>query len=250
MLKYHRQHFRFQDLGANNIDRLQLEMIPPDSSVLEIGCATGPMAEYLEKEKHCRVTGVELDAKQAAVAASRCTRVITGGIDDPATRFQLDRLVAESGRFDLIFMSQVVEHLAEPEDSLRKLHDWLLPDGALVISTCNVAHWKSRLRLLRGIWKYEEYGVFDRGHLRFFTPASFTELIAACDFRIIADGYSFEDICPCKLLFDKRLLAPSDLLRLIPLVGNSLRQRYVRRLRNLISTQFVFKAVRSLNDVA
>lgn len=246
MLKYHRQQFCLDELGANNIDRLQVAMIPPGSTVLEIGCATGAMAEYLEKEKNCLVTGVEPDAEQAALAAKRCSHVIAGAIDYPSTRLQIDNIVKKMGPFGIVFMSQVIEHLADPKNSLQQLRDWLAPEGALVISTCNVAHWKSRLRLLRGIWKYEEYGIFDQGHLRFFTPESFEELLVSCDFHVIDEGYSFEDICPFKLVFDKRLLAPSDLLRLVPFVGTTLRQNYVHRMRNLIATQFVFKAIRNI----
>lgn len=243
-MKYHRERLDFAALGENNIDRIQLAMIPPDSRMLEIGCGTGHLAEYLVREKGCSVLGVELDPEQAAVASKRGFPVLAGSITDPALQERLDGYVADSGPFAVVFMSQVIEHVAEPEDLLRKIRTWLAPDGMLVISTCNIAHWKYRLRLLRGRWEYEEYGILDRGHLRFFTMRSFADLLESCDYEIIDSGFSFQDICPCKLLFGFRLLAPTDILRCIPFVGGSLRRGYAQLARNLIATQFVYKARR------
>lgn len=246
MLKYHIHSDVFDPrlLGENHIDRIQIEMIPDATRVLEIGCASGYMSGYLQRVKGCRVTGVESDPEAAAVARGRCEEMVTGSVDDESVRRQVDAQVVARGAFDVIFCSQMIEHVAEPERLLRQFHRWLSPTGRLVISTCNIAHWRCRLRLLAGRWEYEDYGIFDRGHLRFFTVHSFIALLDACGFSVEEGGYSYEDICPFKLLFNTRLLAPTDLLRLIPVVGRPLRGRYIRRMRNLIATQFAFKARR------
>ena len=60
--------------------------------------------------------------------------------------------------------------------------------------------------------------------------------------NILGSGFSFEDFCPFKMLFDYRLLAPSDILRCIPFIGQGLRKKYIHLMRNLIATQFVYKA--------
>lgn len=242
MPKYHHEDFAFENLGANNIDRLQLEMIPKGSRLLEIGCATGYMSEYLTKKKGCQVTGVELSPEQATMAKNKCHAVINGAIDGCLVQNRIDDLVAHDGRFDVIFMSQVIEHLADPDAILVKIHDWIKLDGILVISTCNIAHWHARLRLLTGKWDYEEYGLFDRSHLRFFTLKSFEDMLNKCGFIKDEISFTFEDFCPFKLFFNKRLLAPSDILRCLPLIGNSLRQKYLKLCRNLVATQFVYKA--------
>lgn len=242
MLKYHNEHFAIEKLGTNNIDRLQIEMIPTGSCVLEIGCATGYMSEYLTKNKGCQVTGVEIDPEQIKMAEEKCHKFIGGSIDSPAVQERIDDLVATDGRFDVIFMSQVIEHLAEPETILTKIHDWVEPDGIIVISSCNIAHWRARLRLLIGKWEYEDYGLFDRSHLRFFTIKSFENMLTKCGFTKEELSFTFEDFCIFKLLFDKRLLAPSDILRCLPFIGNILRRKYLNLFRNLVATQFVYKA--------
>jgi hypothetical protein len=44
---------------------------------------------------------------------------------------------------------------------------------------------RSRLRLLRGVWQYEESGVFDNGHLRFFTYDSLRDFLSSCGVEIV-----------------------------------------------------------------
>lgn len=241
-IRYHIDNFDVSRLNQNNIDRIQFAMLPARSTVLEIGCATGYMSEYLEQKMACVVTGIELNPAQAAMARSRCSHLIEGDAAEPVTQARVDDHVAIKGKFDIVFMSQVIEHVAYPDQLLVKVRDWLAPDGALVVSTCNVAHWKLRLDHLAGRWEYADYGIMDKTHLRFFTTHSFRRLLKTCGYRIVDEGYSFEDFCPFRLLFDKRILAPSDLLRLIPFVGQKLREKYIYFSRNFIATQFAYKA--------
>lgn len=242
-LKYHNEDFDVRRLNENNIDRIQFAMLPENGAVLEIGCATGFMSAYMQQQMGCTVTGVELNPAQAAAARQHCRYLIAGSITAPDVQARLDAHVAEKGRFDVVFMSQVIEHIADPAELLTRLRDWIMPGGSLVVSTCNVAHWRNRLNLMRGRWEYTDYGILDKTHLRFFTVNSFRRLLNECGFNIVDEGYSFEDFCPFRLLIDKRVLAPSDLLRLIPIVGMRLRKRYIYRFRNLIATQFAFKAI-------
>ncbi|MBA3005041.1 MAG: class I SAM-dependent methyltransferase [Proteobacteria bacterium] len=242
MIKYHQDRIDFASLHQNNIDRIQLEMIPVKSHVLEIGCATGYMTEYLSRDKQCHVLGIEPVQEQAELARKRGLEVITGLIDSRETQEQLIAHTKEHGLFETIFMSQVIEHIADPATTLRALKNLLTPDGYLVISTCSIVHWKCRLQILFGKWEYEDYGIFDRTHLRFFTIKSFRQLLEESGYTVVDFGYTFEDICPFKILFDTRILAPSDLLRLIPFIGIRLRRVYTDLFKNFLATQFVYKA--------
>ncbi len=242
MIKYHQDHIDFDSLHQNNIDRIQLAMVPAKSHVLEIGCATGYMTEYLARDKQCRVLGIEPVQEQAELARQRGLEVITGLIDAPDILGLLLAYTQKHGLFDAIFMSQVIEHIADPATTLRALKGLLNPGGHLIISTCSIVHWKCRLQILLGRWEYEDYGIFDRTHLRFFTIKSFRQLLEESGYTVVDFGYTFEDICPFKILFDTRILAPSDLLRLIPFIGMRLRRAYTDLFKNFLATQFVYKA--------
>jgi 2-polyprenyl-3-methyl-5-hydroxy-6-metoxy-1,4-benzoquinol methylase len=243
VLKYDYRNFEIARLPENNIDRIQIAMIESGKRVLEIGCATGYMSQYLKEAQGCSVVGVELDPDLATEAALRCDHVILGGIDTLRVTREVDALVAKTGKFDVVFMSQVIEHIAEPLPVLSACTRWMSTGAALVISTCNIAHWTARLRLLRGKWDYDSYGIFDAGHLRFFTPLSMRRLLARAGFVVTQEGYAVSDV---HLGSDRSFFArltPSAFLRRLPF-GLALSGWYTTCLRNLITYQFAYKAVR------
>jgi len=245
MTKYHVETFDPERLSENDIDRIQLAMIPAGARVLEIGCATGYMSDYLRRSKGCFVAGVEKSQAEYLKAADRCDVLFKGGIDDSTVQEELDGFVADTSPFDVVFMSQVVEHLSYPTPVLEKAREWLNDSGLLVISTVNVAHWKSRLRLLAGKWEYEEYGLFDSTHLRFFTPHSLRRELERAGYTVVDEKYSLDDITPFPSIPRINLLTPGNFLRVIPFVGKRLRRWYGTSLKNLVGFQFVYACIKA-----
>jgi hypothetical protein len=124
--------------------------------------------------------GVELDPEMAAQAERFCERVIVGDLDT------LD-LEAELGeeRFDVIVAADVLEHLRDPPATLRALRPFLKPEGWFVVSLPNVAHASVRLALLEGRFDYQDLGLLDRTHLRFFTHESIARLFDEADLAMV-----------------------------------------------------------------
>jgi hypothetical protein len=61
----------------------------------------------------------------------------------------------------------------------------------------NFAHWYPRLRVVTGRFDYDQRGLLDRGHVRFFTRRSFEHLVAECGLRIVRRsvvGTPIEDV--------------------------------------------------------
>jgi 2-polyprenyl-3-methyl-5-hydroxy-6-metoxy-1,4-benzoquinol methylase len=166
-----RYDFEGIDLDSDSVHADVVKLVDKGSRVLELGPAGGYMSRAFV-ERGCSVIGIELDAEMALKAEAFCERVIVGDLD------QLD-LDAELGddRFDAIVAADVLEHLRDPLRALERLHDFLRPDGCFVISFPNVAHGSVRLALLSGHFDYQEIGLLDSTHLRFFTRQSFEELL-------------------------------------------------------------------------
>jgi len=61
----------------------------------------------------------------------------------------------------------------------------LATGGSVIVSLPNVLTASARLRLLAGIWRYEDVGIFDRTHLRFFSVATARELVHDAGLRIV-----------------------------------------------------------------
>ncbi len=189
MPKYHMTFFDPRATRPDSIDVLSSSMIGQGKRILEFGCATGYMAEYLQTQRGCTVLGVEYDAQAAAMAEQRGVRMIVGDAESEETATAIAEDVAKSGCFDVILASAVLEHLRDPQSILIRMRPFLAPDGYLVATLPNIAHWIMRRELLRGQFRYEPYGILDETHLRFFTIQTARELFWNSGYRVANIAY-------------------------------------------------------------
>jgi 2-polyprenyl-3-methyl-5-hydroxy-6-metoxy-1,4-benzoquinol methylase len=131
--------------------------------VLDIGCATGRLGATIKKLRDAVVVGVETDAAFAKEAESNLDRVILDRAENAAS-------VLRGERFDAIVCADVLEHLEDPQGTLRSLRPLLGTPGVVVVSLPNVRFYDTFVQLgLRGTWPRRERGIHDRTHLRWFT---------------------------------------------------------------------------------
>ncbi|MBN9692871.1 MAG: class I SAM-dependent methyltransferase [Verrucomicrobia bacterium] len=162
--------------GAARRDFIDMLPLNPTASLLEIGCGNGATAAYALKTRKCgAAVGVELCSGPASEAASVLGRVLVGD----AETMVLD--LPES-HFDILIMSEVLEHLRNPESFLQRIVPFLKP-GAIVISgSPNVCYWSVIWMQIRGRWDYAGSGIMDFTHLRWFTARTYAELFSRCGF--------------------------------------------------------------------
>ena len=154
----------------------QLNFIGINKKVLEFGCSTGYISKIL-KEKGCAITGIEIDEEASKKAAAYCERVIIGDIETIDYNKQLG-----NEKFDVALFGDILEHLKYPKTILLKVKDFLKEKGYIVISIPNVAHWSVRLDLTCGKFDYQDSGILDDTHLRFFTKSSIINLLESCGY--------------------------------------------------------------------
>jgi 2-polyprenyl-3-methyl-5-hydroxy-6-metoxy-1,4-benzoquinol methylase len=142
--------------------------------VLEVGCGSGSTLGWLRSENRTAYTvGVEISEAAAQVARSNADEV-----------FCFDFESAESPlgdqTFELILCLDVLEHMFDPWRAIDRLvSKHLAPGGTLVASLPNVRHYSLVLPLLfGGRWEYQEAGLLDRTHLRFFTKNTAISLLS------------------------------------------------------------------------
>jgi SAM-dependent methyltransferase len=152
-------------------------LMPSNCRVLDVGCGTGSVTLIANRGKGNDVRAIEPDPTRAVVAQTRGIAAQCGFLDED--------FLASGPRYDVIMSSDVIEHLADPSDMLRLMHDGLEPDGLLLISVPNVAHWSVRIRLLFGNFDYAPVGIRDGTHLRWFTQKTIRALVVSCGFEVI-----------------------------------------------------------------
>lgn len=148
-----------------------------DLKVLDIGCASGYIANELVK-KGCYVVGIEIDEEMANSAKKFCNNVIIADVES------LEELPYAEKFFDVIIFSDILEHLKRPDLVLLSIKKYLNADGVVIASIPNIARFEYRIKLLRGKFEYEDSGIMNRGHLRFFTLETIKKLFESSGYEI------------------------------------------------------------------
>jgi 2-polyprenyl-3-methyl-5-hydroxy-6-metoxy-1,4-benzoquinol methylase len=164
--------------GLSVTQRCILAQVPAGKSVLELGPASGYMTRELA-QRGCVVDAIELNPLDAEKAAVYCRKLVVGSAEDPRAFAEL------MGPYGIVLLADVLEHLRSPYDTLRLAAERLEPDGEVVVSLPNVAHWKVRLDLLQGRFEYRDDGVLDRTHLRFYTRKTAEDLFREAGLELV-----------------------------------------------------------------
>lgn len=98
--------------------------------VMEIGCAEGGVLKAFV-EQGCHGTGVELQPKRYELAMELLKKEREEGKVKLVNKdiYEVDIEKELNGQFDLIVLKDVIEHIHDQDKILRKLRDFLLPEG-------------------------------------------------------------------------------------------------------------------------
>ena len=172
------QEIAAEALPANSSLTMMVEMTGAGKRVLDVGCASGYLAEALNA-RGCVVTGIDVNPTALEIARKHCAETFAADLDVTP----LSRVLGER-RFDVIVFGDVLEHVRNPLEILESARAHLGGSGYIVVSIPNVGHGAVRLALLSGRFEYQELGLLDETHLRFFTRKTIDELLLYAGFSI------------------------------------------------------------------
>ena len=193
------------DVDSDSTHARVVRLVGTDRKVLELGPGPGHMTAVLS-DRGCTVVGIELDAEAAVTAGQFSERVIVGDLDELDLASEL-----ADARFDVIVAADVLEHLKDPLKALERLRSFLAPGGFFVISLPNVAHGSVRLALLAGHFPYQNVGLLDRTHLRFFTRESIDEMLDQAELGVAEIFRQPLDVEASEVPFDASAVPPGVL---------------------------------------
>ncbi len=144
------------------------KLIQSNTQVLDVGCYDGIIGRLI-RNKGCTVFGIDKDKEAARRCRGAYKRVFTLDLEASVPKIK--------ERFDYIVFADVLEHLRNPDAVLALFSKFLKKGGRIIVSLPNVANIYMRLNLLFGRFGYQDKGILDRTHLRFFTLKSATQLL-------------------------------------------------------------------------
>lgn len=154
--------------------------------VLEVGCGMGGSASLIRTLfPNSEYFGVEY-SKEAGAYAKAFGDVTIGD----AEKIYYEDIYPDEC-FDYVIFGDVLEHLHEPAEVLRKIYPCIKNDGHIIVSMPNVKHWSVMLPLLReDRFTYEDAGILDRTHLKMYTGTEINRLITESGFSVEKEMYT------------------------------------------------------------
>lgn len=165
-------------------DNIRIEMLkylPSQAKIiLDIGCGNGAFADIIKKDNNAEVWGVEFMEEYALEAKTKLDKVFVGPVED-----FLDDL--PDHYFDAIYCNDVLEHLVDPYMVLDKLKHKLSENGVVISSIPNIRFFKAFFMLFfNKEWKYQDHGVMDKTHMRFFTKKSIYRMYNDLGYKVLS----------------------------------------------------------------
>lgn len=166
---------------------------------LDVGCGLGFLMDVAFDHGY-RVQGIEFNPYAVQAIKARYTfPVICGDIHD----VELDR------RFEVISLFDVIEHLDDPFEDLKRLRRIVADDGLLLVQTMDSESLPSRI-----IGKRLEDFRRTREHLYFFSRESITKVLDAAGWEVVdiaSAGHTFQ----LSMLLDRLALYAPRLIKVI-----------------------------------
>lgn len=149
-------------------------LIPPDSSILEIGCSTGDLLAALNPK---RGVGIDISPKTIEIAKSKFPRLQfdVGDIEN----LQL------SEKFDYVLLVETIGHVDDIQSAIKELHKVCKPETRLIIIYYNYL-WEPALKVA------EFFRLRMKHLLEHWLPIEdISNLLDLNDFEVIKKGYRF-----------------------------------------------------------
>jgi len=159
-------------------DRI-VELIPPDASVLDLGCGPGGLLARLRRRGQPRLLGVELDEQAILDCVRKGFDVIHADLNDGLDQFR-------DKQFDVIVLSRTLQAVRD----VQRVLDSILRVGRLcIVSFPNFAYYKLRRMLAEqgrapeaaGVLRYKWYNT---PNIRFLSLADFEDYCQQHDVKI------------------------------------------------------------------
>lgn len=156
------------------------------SSILELGCADGTNLVFFRNR--LRALGVNVDRLVGvdSHAIANCSQYAEFEFVHSTVEHFID---GHRDAFDLIILSDIVEHLYNPWHVLTSLGRNLAAGGRLLISVPNLQNIRYIVGVVSGKFYYEQSGLMDVTHIRFFSMETLASLLDSSGYAVSGTGY-------------------------------------------------------------
>jgi len=170
-----------------------IDLIPNgENKILDIGCGEGKTLLELKKQSKAQyIVGVDVRPLGQEKSLDGFFNIDIEHSDLPYS----------DGFFDVIICADVLEHLIDPWETIRRLKKYLKSGGYLIASIPNIREIRTLYTILmQGDFRYVNAGILDISHLRFFCKKNIRELFEKAGYKIMRLTYDLDHNSKRKLI--------------------------------------------------
>jgi 2-polyprenyl-3-methyl-5-hydroxy-6-metoxy-1,4-benzoquinol methylase len=182
----------YQNQGNEDV----LTFLTQPGTVLDIGCGVGDNAKFLS-ERGYQVDGITISKHELEAASHFLNKGFLFNLE-----YGLPEEI-KNQRYDYVICSHVLEHICYPTRLLADVKGCLKENGVMVVALPNLFHYSSRWKLACGEFDYQNAGLWDNTHFKWYTYRTGRSLLENNGFKVVFAGVTGE--LPGNSLFSKFL---------------------------------------------
>lgn len=155
-----------------------LGLMNDPGTVLDLGCGGGDNARILRTQGYI-IDGITISKAELETALPFLRNGYLYNLEEglPAD--------VKKSRYDYILCSHVLEHICFPEKLLSDIKGCLTQKGVLIVALPNLFHYSSRWKLMMGKFEYQDAGIWDNTHFRWYSYESGAKLLERNGFSAV-----------------------------------------------------------------
>jgi methionine biosynthesis protein MetW len=153
------------------------DLVADGDRVMDLGVGDGALLRYMLEHKRIEAFGLDISPKAVEFCRAQGLNVELADINKPITDYLKQP-------FDYVILSEIIEHLPDPESLLNNLRPFVRK--AIIVSIPNTGFYQHRLRLLLGRFPLQ-WVVTPGEHLRFWTRTDFHWWVRQMKFTLIRE---------------------------------------------------------------
>jgi 2-polyprenyl-3-methyl-5-hydroxy-6-metoxy-1,4-benzoquinol methylase len=177
------------------------KLVSKQKRILDIGSGYGFFLEGLKNKKY-NVSGIEVSKDRRKISKKNSN----------AELFNVNLIneTPEIGKFDLVVMFHVLEHIADPINFLKKIRQLMNPKAQILIEVPNLDDFQINLNEAYRKWYWQ------RAHLQYFSPKTLKKVLKESGFKKISvfgnQRYSLENMMSWKINNEPQIKIPTFLM--------------------------------------
>jgi SAM-dependent methyltransferase len=148
-----------------------------ESRILDVGCGSGTLGKIFTEKGH-DVDGITISPDEYEIAKIYLNNTFIHNLETGLP----DTIEAQT--YDYVICSHVLEHIVYPSKLLGDILKVLKPEGILIVALPNIMHYKSRMKLAIGKFDYQDAGLWDYTHVKWYTFETAKKLFVEHGFSI------------------------------------------------------------------